>query len=252
MIDANFLFHILRKEILSTTFNINIIQTLIYFLSSLFLAYLSFQIFKILGERYTTPKPHTRKIMKFLIYSIFYFFSASLFELLTIYFSLFSYHPQRILFNFLIILVPLTIFYTLTRYHLCLSIYYKFKHKNNQKTPKKTTIIKTTIFSAIALDFAIFFSLWLNYDIYVIYYNIIIFFLIFFWIIRHNDPKKTKVYTIYFLLLFLVFNRMNFMFIDFSYSKIYYIFDLLVLTIIIGTYITIYYLIKNNKNLLEK
>ena len=253
MLEIIHLIKTLKLELFTKILSISLPETILYFLINLFLAYFSYQIFKLIGEHYQTPKPHTKKLMKFFLLSTIYYFLTSLFKILTLFTSIYPLHNQRILLNYITILIPLCATYIFIRYHLIHSIYYKFKHPKLTKTHKKsTTLFKTILLSAILLDFGIFFYLWETYDITVIYYNILIFFLTFFWIIRHNDHAKKKIYSIYFLLLFLIFNRMNFMFINFSYTQIYFLLDILILIIISLTYITIYNLIKNNKNILER
>jgi len=244
----------LIPQILKNITQINIIESIIYFLINIFLAYFSYKIFKLIGENYSNPKKPTKKLMNFFIFSLLYFFASSLFEILTIYFSLFPPKPIGLIFNYTIISAILFSFYILLRYQLLLSIYYKFQ-KPQTKTPQNTSnleIIKKIILFGVLIDFLTFFYIWYFYDFIVSYYNFLIFSIIFFWIIRHNDKKHAKIYSIYFLLLFLIFNRMNFMFLDFSKTKTYYIFDLIISIIIISAYIIIYRLIKNNKNILEK
>lgn len=239
----------LTREFSTDIININFPETILYIIINFLLGYLSYKIFNLIGEKYTKPKKSTKQLMKFFFLSALYFISSGLFEILTVYYSISLNSKLGLLIQFSIISCVLFYFYIMTRYHLCLSIFHKF---SKDKTESLKLYFKEMTIIAIILDLIIFFHLWYTYDVTVIIYNIFLLMGIFLWIVRHKKPNHTKIYTIYFLLLILIFNRMNFMFLDFSYSDIYFIFDSILLVTLVSIYTTIYILINKNKNILEQ
>jgi hypothetical protein len=239
----------LTKEFSNDVINTDPTQTIIYLLINFLLAFTSYKIFNLIGEKYTKPTLSTKKLMNFFIFSALYFFASGLFEILSLYYSVYLVSKIGVLFQFSLISLVLFTFYFLSRYYLFLSAYLKFaKHKTKQISK----VVKNLIGLGIILDFTIFFFLWYNLDYIVLMYNTIILAIIFMWITRHRKESHKILYIIYLLLLILIFNRLNFMFLQFSYSNIYYIFDSIVSAGLIGIYFLVYKLIKKHPNILER
>jgi hypothetical protein len=239
----------LTKEFSNDVINSDPIQTIIYLLINFLLAYTSYKIFNLIGEKYTKPSFSTKKLMNFFIFSSIYFFASGLFEILSLYYSVYLVSKIGVLIQFSMISIVLFTFYFLSRYYLFISAYLKF---SKNKTLEISSTIKSLIGLGILLDFIIFFFLWYNLDYIVIAYNTIILIIIFMWITRHKKKNQNPLYIIYLLLLILIFNRLNFMFIQFSYSDIYYFFDITVSAILIIIYFLVYKLVNKHPNILER
>jgi hypothetical protein len=242
----------LTKEFSNDVINSDPTQTIIYIIINFILAYISYKIFNLIGEKYTKPTLSTKNLMNFFIFSSFYFFASGLFEILSIYYSVYLISKIGVLFNFTLVSIILFTFYFLSRYYLFLSAYLKFSKNKIENKKEISKTIKSLIGFGIILDFILFFHLWYTLDYIVLIYNTIILFMIFWWITRHRKESHKTLYIIYLLLLMLIFNRLNFMFIQFSYSDIYYFFDVSVSAILIGIYIITYKLIKKHPKVLEK
>lgn len=243
------LIHTLKDKFSSTVINTDPVQLIIYFLINFLLAFISYKIFNLIGERYTKPKKSTKKLMNFFIFSTLYFFASGLFELLTIFYSIYLVSKVGLFFQFVVISLTLFTFYFFSRYYLILAIITKFSKSKSSEIRK---LVVNLVKVGIVLDLVLFFYLWYNYDYVVLVYNLVILVSIFMWIIRHKLESHKKLYMIYFFLLILIFNRLNFMFIQFSYSDVYYIFDIVVSAILIGIYLIVFNLIKRNGNILER
>mgnify|MGYP001354406445 CR=1 FL=1 len=243
------LIHTLKVEFSDTVINTDPMQLIIYLFINFLLAFISYKIFNLIGERYTKPKKSTKKLMNFFIFSALYFFASGLFELLTIFYSVYLVSKIGLFFQFIIISLTLFTFYFFSRYYLFLAIITKF---SKNKTAEIKKIVINFVKLGIVLDLFLFFYLWYNFDYIVLFYNLVILVSIFMWIIRHRLESYKKLYMVYFFLLILIFNRLNFMFIQFSYSEIYYIFDIVVSAGLIGIYLIVFNLIKHNGNILER
>ena len=215
----------LTREFSNDVIKADPIQTLIYLLINFIIAYISYKIFNLIGEKYDKPQIETKKLMNFFIFSSIYFFASGLFEILSLFYFAYPISKIGILFQFSMISIILFAFYFLSRYYLLLSVFIKFSKKKINTVSRE---VKNIIKIGIVFDIVIFFHLWYNYDNLVLLYNLIIFVIIFMWIIRHRKQRHKTLYTIFLLLLILIFNRINFMFIQFSYSEIYLIFDIII------------------------